>query len=701
VESAGGGPRVRQQAEAGRDAYTAARDVVVHYHAPDTGPGRAAEAPRRRIWGHVPARNPGFTGREQLLAAVRDRLLAGDRAVVQALHGMGGVGKTQLAAEYAHRFAGDYDVVWWIAAEQAALIGEQFAGLADELGCAPPGAGPAAVRQAVLGELRARDRWLLVFDNAEDPADVMPWLPGGAGHVLITSRARQWSEIAVPVEIGMLARGESVAILQDRIPELPAQAANEVADAVGDLPLGVVQAAAYMADTGIPAGEYTDLLAARAADILAQGRPPSYPRSLAAAVQLAFDRLDNEDPSAVALAGTCSFLAAAPIPADWFTSAATHLPGPLAAAAADPLAWRQVLARLGRSALARIDRNELAMHRLTQAVVRSHLDHPQAAAMTAAAEAILAAARPENGVHDPRGWPVWARLLPHLLVIHPAARPPGLRRMAGEAAFYLIRRGDPRAGRDYAARLYQQQRDRRGPDDRDTLQAAAALAYALRETGHYRQARDLQQDILARRRRVLGGDDPDTLGSAISLAIILRLLGDPHAARDLDEDTLIRYRRTLGDDHRQTLRAAANLANDLHAAGEVQAARDLQQDTLIRRRRVLGDDHIDTLTSAENLAVALRALGDPQAARELDEDTLARRRRILGDDHPHTLTSASNLASVLRALGDPQAARELDEDTLARRRRILGEDHPDALATASNLAEAMHPPGETRPETRK
>ena len=169
------------------------------------------------VWGNVPPRNPGFTGRDQMLADVREALLGGGRAVVQALAGMGGVGKTQLAAEYAYRFASGYDVVWWIAAEQAGLIGEQVAALAAELGCVAPDADLGAARRAVLGELRRRDRWLLVFDNAEAPEDLAPWLPGGAGHVLITSRARGWAEVAVPVEVDVLARGESVAILRDRV----------------------------------------------------------------------------------------------------------------------------------------------------------------------------------------------------------------------------------------------------------------------------------------------------------------------------------------------------------------------------------------------------------------------------------------------------------------------------------------------------
>jgi hypothetical protein len=141
-----------------------------------------------------------------MLVTVRDRLLAADTAVVQAFQGMGGVGKSQLAAEYAYRFAGAYDLAWWVDAEQPGLIGDQVAALGVALGCLQPDASAEAVRVTVLGELRERGRWLLVFDNAENPADVTGWLPGGGGHVLITSRERHWSQVAVPVVVEVVAR---------------------------------------------------------------------------------------------------------------------------------------------------------------------------------------------------------------------------------------------------------------------------------------------------------------------------------------------------------------------------------------------------------------------------------------------------------------------------------------------------------------
>jgi len=220
------------------------------------------------VW-NLPARNPGFTGRDGLLVALRQALVAGDWAAVQAVQGMGGVGKTQLAAEYAYRFAGAYGLAWWVNSEQPALIGDQFAGLGRELRSVEPGAGTEAVRAAVLGELRERGGWLLVFDNAQDPADITGWLPGGGGHVLITSRERKWAEIAAPVEVDVLARPESVTLLQNRVAGLSDADAGQLAGQLGDLPLTLAQAGGFMAETGMPAAQYERLLRTQAGQLLA------------------------------------------------------------------------------------------------------------------------------------------------------------------------------------------------------------------------------------------------------------------------------------------------------------------------------------------------------------------------------------------------------------------------------------------------
>jgi tetratricopeptide repeat protein/NB-ARC domain-containing protein len=649
------------------------------------GPGLGPPGGGLRVW-NIPTRNRGFTGRERLLTAMRERLLGGDRAVVQALNGMGGVGKTQLAIEYAHRFAGSYDLAWWVNSEQGGLIGDQVAALGAALGCVQAGSGLETVRAVVLGELRERGQWLLVFDNAESPADVTPWLPGGGGHVLITSRERGWTEIAVPVEVDVLARAESVAILQARVTGLTDADADRLAAELGDLPLAIAQAAGFMAEAGMSANQYLELLRTRAGQLLDHGVPGSYPRSLAAATGLIADRLASEDAAAAELASLFAFLAPEPVPEDLFTGAVTDLPAELAARAADPVDWRQTLARLAGHSLARIDHRGLQMHRLTQAILRDRLTPEQAAAVRARAESVLAGSNPREP-DNPVTWSRWAQLMPHLLAADLAATDsPDLRLMACYACGYLLARGDTRAAYDLACDVHHQWHRRLGGDDANVLAVSHDLGWALSIMGRHAEARDLHHDTLDRARRVLGKDAPSTLKYANALAIDLHYLGEVQAARDLDQDTFDRKCRVLGRDHHSTLASAINLATDLRALGEVQAARDLDQDTFDCARRVLGGDHPSTLECAGNLATDLRAMGEVQAARDLDQDTLNRARRVLGEDHPSTLATASNLAADLYYLGEVQAARDLDQDTFDRRRRVLGEEHPATLASADNMA---------------
>jgi hypothetical protein len=663
-------------------------------------PGRPPWGGVRQVW-NIPARNPAFTGRAGLLAAVLELLQAGDTAVVQAFQGIGGVGKSQLAIEYAHRFTGDYDVGWWVDSEQPGLIGDQFAALGLALGCVQPGAGAETVRTSVLAELHGRARWLLVFDNAQSPADIGPWLPGGAGHVLITSRAGNWADIAVPVKVGVLARPESIVILQDRLDGLSPTDADKLGAQLGDLPLAITQAAGFMAETGTAPAEYLDLLETQAGQLLDQAAPETYPESLAAATQLIAGRLNKEDPAAAQLANLCAFLAPEPIPKYLFTSALGELPTELADRAANPLHWRQTLLHLVRQSLAQVDQRGLVMHRLTQAILRDHLPPGQAAATRAQVEAILAASNP-GGPANPATWPRWAPLMPHLLAADLAGTSnPRLRSTACDACWYLLARGETRSGHELASRLHQQWCDRLSIDDPDTLMMATYLAWALEDLGKLRAARDLGRDTLARRRRVLGENNRSTLVTASNLVATLGRLSELEDARDLleearnlAEDTLERSRSALGEDDFETLRAASNLAGVLRGLGQVSAALKLRVDILARRRRLLPEDHPSVLLAAGNEAVSRRDVGDLDEAWDLGQDTLTRMRRVLGEDHPDTLATAVDLVVTLRARGERRAAQELEEDTLSRLRRVLGDDHPDTLAALKALAADQDDPGE-------
>lgn len=651
------------------------------------------------VW-NVGPRNPSFVGREAMLKHLWERLRMGGRAVVQALHGAGGVGKTQVAIEYAHRYAEAYDLVWWVNAEETGLIGDKYAELATELSLVSPSADTASAAGALCSYLRGKGRWLLVFDNAESPADLRDWLPAGPGHILITSRNPGWSELAARVEIDVLPRPESLDLINHARLSASETEASRLAQILGDLPLALVQAVGFLAETGMPVEQYLRLLDNRAGELLDQCPPESHPLSLAAAIQVSIDRLAVVDPVALALVRVGAFLAPEPIPASILTQSITlsdhDLPpelDALIAAVTSPVAAHRSLGWVGRYGLARTDHG-LQLHRLTQTVLRDQLAAGPAAAYRAYAQALLVAVAPGDG-RDPASWPTWARVLPHLLATDPAtSTSPALRDLACDAIWYLYYRGEIHPARDLAERLYQQWCNYLGPDHQQTLRVAQILVLLLSSIGPARHTRQLAQDTLARCRRTLGEDHPDTLRAAAYFGVCLHHLGAFEEARALNADTLARTRRVLGDEHFDTVYVAHHLGRDLRELGEVVAAQQLHMDGNAYARRVLGGDNPATIFGANDVALDLHALGEIDGARQLHQDNLARGRRILGADHRFTMLSANGLVRDLLALGETRAARHLAEDTLSRARQVLGEESYLTVDLANNLAAALLTEGE-------
>ncbi|MGH3915474.1 MAG: FxSxx-COOH system tetratricopeptide repeat protein [Pseudonocardiaceae bacterium] len=699
------------------------------------------------VW-NVGPRNPRFVGREGILAHLREQLNSGGAAVVQALYGMGGVGKTQIAIEYAHRYAGCYDLVWWVSAEDTDLLAEQYATLAVELELAAPQADTVSAVGALRGHLRRHDRWLLVLDNAESVGGLHAQLPAGSGHILITSRSPDWGELATGVQIDLLPRPESVKLINRSLRDVDIDKADadRLAEALDDLPLALAQASGFLAATGMPVERYLELLKTSAEELLGQNPPENHPVPLAVAIRVSTDRLAEVDPAALALVRIGAFLASEPIPTDLLThpvvATGDDQPPELKAlieTVTNPVAAYVSLQWVGSYGLARIVGRGLQLHRLTQTVLRDQLGTEDTAAYRTYAQALLVAADPGDE-REPKCWPGWARILPHLLATDPATGSrPDLRELACRAAWYLGDRGESHPARNLAEHLHRQWKERLGPDDRHTLRAAYILGRLLLNVGPYPQARQLGEDTLARCRRVLGDDHPDTLQAAHTLATCLhvlgafeqarqlnadtfarqrqvlgdshtdvwrtahsladnlRELGDIEAAAQLRDDTLVHRRQVLGDDHPYTINATNALGRDLYALGQVEAARGLHEDGLIRIRRILGANHSWTLKCANYLAADLLALGEFEPARHLSADTLTRARRVLGDESYFTIDAANNLTAALHALGDREAALPLSEDTLRRARRVFGDDHPRTRSAADNLAATLRLPGETGP----
>ncbi|MFJ3359703.1 FxSxx-COOH system tetratricopeptide repeat protein [Streptomyces anthocyanicus] len=640
-----------------------------------------------RVW-NVRDRNPHFTGREALISRIREGLLGGRQAVVQALHGLGGIGKTQIALEYAHRFASQYDTVWWIDAAQADQILVRYTELAARLGIAKPEAGAEHNARTLLEHLHTQDRWLIILDNADDPHDFEGLIPTGPGHVLITSRNPGWNDRVHSLNLGVFARSDSLAYLSARMPGITPDQAGGLADDLGDLPLALAQAVGVIT-SGMTLDRYRHLLTEKTAKLMANGGPPGYPAPLAAAVDIATNRLAGDHPDAADLLRLGAFLGPEPIPTAWLEAVRDRL----STIVVDPddIMWPQTaLQPLARYGLARVDHETFQIHRLTQAILRDRSGQADTVRSEDDVATILTTVDPGDP-DTPAAWPRWAAYTTHLAARKDTATSrPELRQALVRAARYLIKSGQERTARDLISALHESWTGVLGEDHPHTLDSAHYLGHVISYFGQYGEARRMHEDTLERRRRTLGEDHPHTLDSAHSLAAGLHDLGQYGEARRMVEDTLERRRRTLGEEHPDTLDSAHSLAGALHDLGQYVQARRMHEDTLERRRRTLGEDHPRTLASAHSLAVTLHALGQPTDAHRMHEDTLDRRRRTLGEDHPDTLDSAHSLAVALHALGQDADARSMDEDTLDRRRRTLGENHPDTLDSAHSLAASLH-----------
>jgi hypothetical protein len=373
------------------------------------------------IWNVPHLRNPHFTGRVTLLAALRTALTSGQpAALTQAISGLGGVGKTQLAVEYAYRYAIEYDTVWWVRAEESATLTTDYAGLAAALNLPEHVASVQEVVVAVRRWFGHHGRWLLVFDNARHPAEVHAYLPQGAtGHVLITSRNPNWGSMASPLAVPVFERAESITFLLQRTPQAQKAVANPLADALGDLPLALAQAAAYIEATGITLTAYLDRFTTTTIrqELLRRGMAaPDYPDTVATTWELAFQAVQETSPAGVDLLHLCAFLAPDDIPRDLLCDGRQHLLEPLAAAVASPLAFDAALAALRRYSLLQVTEEAFAVHRLVQAVTRDRLPPDDRTTWAATAVRLMLGAFPSG--HEPeevRTWPTCVRLLPHAL----------------------------------------------------------------------------------------------------------------------------------------------------------------------------------------------------------------------------------------------------------------------------------------------
>ncbi|GAB4050225.1 FxSxx-COOH system tetratricopeptide repeat protein [Catellatospora paridis] len=601
---------------------------------------------------NLPGRNPDFSGREDLRCEVERILGAGPVAVV-AVQGMGGIGKTQLALELAHRgwAVGRYEVAWWVRAESALTIAEDLAALAPGLGV-PVVADQERVVTGVRAALTKRNDWLLVFDNAPDAAGVRDWLPAGPGHVLITSRSLDWSGLAVSLRVDLFTPEESSTYLRQRTGETGPTVA-ELAQALGHLPLALAQAAAYMERHGrLSVQRYLALYRDRrgAGDLLAEGLG-GYPASVATTWLIHFEWLEQHAPAALQLLRLCSFLDPDDINLALLLSQPEVLAGDLAGdlkrACGSQFDWEQAAGALLGTALAtRVGDDRVRVHRLVGEVTRHQLaehgsDLPERWAGLAVD--LLVQLTPERP-WEPSAWPVMVDLASHVA-----------------------------AATDLA------------PAAANTATVLGRLGQYLEIRAEYAAARAHQQRALAIEEAVHGADHPEVARTLGNLGNVEQNLGNLAAARAHQQRALTIEEAAYGPDHPDIAQTLTNLGIVEEQLGDLAAARAHQQRALTIEEAAYGPDHPDIAQTLTNLGIVERQLGDLAAARAHQQRALTIKEAAYGPDHPQVAITLSNLGIVEYQLGDLTAARAHLQRALAIFEAFHGPDHPHVAGTLTNL----------------
>jgi hypothetical protein len=636
---------------------------------------------------------PAFlSGREDLLAELDARLarVGGEGPLIVALCGLGGVGKTSLALEYAHHHLADVGVAWQFAAHDLTVLEAEFSELAAQLGAwdIADTRSPVASVHGVLAAFSAE--WLLVFDNVQERASVERFLPpAGPGQVVITSQNPNWPH-GQALEVRPLGAGAAADFLVSRTGDRDWQAAQELASELGGLPLALEQAAAYILATGGTLARYLGLFKERRADMLSRGEPTGYSGTVATTWALAFARLEQSVPSAVGLLRLLAFCAPEAIPLSLLLVPRPGLASQHGAEVApilkplleDELAATDAVAALHRYSLVTLAADGLVLvHRLVQAVTADQMPSELAGAWRQAAAVVIAAAIPHD-TRQPENWPACAALLPHVQIAVAADSDA----MAGMAD-YLASLGSYAAARELQHRVAAAREQVLGPEDRRTLDAQGDFANFAGLAGDAAGARDQFAMLVPIWERVRGPEHPDTLATRGNLAQWTGEAGNAAGARDQNAALVPIMERVAGPEQSNTLAARTNLAAWTGEAGDAAGARDQYAALVPMIEQVLGPEHPHTLTARESLGYWTAKAGDTAKGRRQYAAVLAIRERMLGSEHPDTLNSRISLAAFTAEAGDVARARDQYAALVPIVERVLGPRHPRTLATRGHAAD--------------
>jgi len=512
------------------------------------------------VWNIPYPRNHYFTGREELLRNLAASLRAGETVGIsqpQAVSGLGGVGKTQIALEYAYRYYQDYDAVLWTRADTLEALISGFVAFADRLHLpVQDERDEMKVVQAVKDWLMNNTGWLLLLDNADDLALVRDFLPlAGRGHTLLTTRASSMGRLAHPLEVDALDTEQGAQLLlrltyrlapdapQEQVEASERAIALSISEELGGLPLALDQAGAYIEEMHCSLTDYLQFYRTQRAELLKArgGLVPDHPEPVATTWSLSFDQVEKRSAAAADLLRITAFLHPDAIPEEIITEGAIALGPNLQAVAQNPLAFNQAIGVLLSYSLLKRQPEEhlLSMHRLVQAVILDAMDEHERARWRKQVLQVLSTLFPGTTTAT---WRRCERLLPHVLL--------------------------------YATETKEQE------ESRELATALESAAVFLREIGQYEQAESLFQRALRILEQILGPEDLAVASPLDNLADLYNRYGKPKQAEPLAQRALHILEQAGQSEHPRAVYPLTELARTYQLQGKYEQAESLFQRAL-------------------------------------------------------------------------------------------------------------------------
>jgi tetratricopeptide (TPR) repeat protein len=666
-------------------------------NSPPKFPLQTSKADKIRFPGTLPSlwnvpfnRNPHFTGRDSYMEALNTTLHSGKyTALTQAITGLGGIGKTQIAIEYSYRFASEYDIVWWIRAEDRTTLLTDFLNLGNRLPIDQYESSEQKLKISLIRRwLETHSNWLLIFDNAQDLKDLydplktdenlLPQVP--TGHILITSRNPNWSSLVHSVNIQLFSNDEAIEFLQKRTGFLDETGASDLAKELGYLPLALEQAAAYIVETpGMTFQTYLKIFKERHNQLWATEKPPiNYPDTVATTWSLSIDRIKKENTDSADLLNLCAFFAPDDIP----TSILKKLIG-------DDLRFAEMIKILKKYSLIDATAEKISVHRLVQLVTRDHLNKRDRKTWISRGICLL------NDVfifHPdiPETWLESSRIVPHILSVTTFAEEESVdlklaSQLLGNTSIYLQFFADYTRAQELVERALQIAENIYGPDGKEVATLLNNLGLILKALGKFTEAKALLERALQINNKTLRPDSEGIATTANNLGLVLYDIGDLREAKVQYERAITICEKLGVSKHPEISKSLNNLGRLLHRLGDYAGAIKKFEQALEIDKKVYGDIHPDVARDFNNLALVLQDKGDPKKAKETFEQSLQIYEQLFDQNHPEIATSRNNLGRVLQDLGDYQGAKKQFEKALEITINRFGPMHPEVALIANNL----------------